>query len=511
MSLISTNNRYLHDEIVILAKRLVKTMPEPLSVCFFVNSGSEANDLALRLARIHTKKKDVVTLDHAYHGHLTSMIDISPYKFNLPGGPDKPDWVHVASVPDVYRGKYTYPNDSHSEEELGRLYADEVEKFCLEAKSRNGGVCAFIAESLQSCGGQIIPPDGYLQRVYQHIRDADGVCIADEVQVGFGRVGTHMWAFETQDVIPDIVTVGKPMGNGHPVAAEERLMERALRVGNHLLARCDALKHAHRLCAGAACSSASSWSLTGTLGPRPRLRRNTSSIGNTINHLLARCDALKHAHRLVGDVRGRGLFVGVELVTDRDTRTPAMAEAKHVVNSTRTGWWETCAGAGCSSASSWSLTGTQGPRPRLRRNTSSIGNTINHLLARCDALKHARRLLGDVRGCGLFVSVELVTNRDTRTAATAEAKHVVNRMREENILISRDGPDSNVLKFKPPMVFSTQDADRLVETLDRVLAELDGRMPPTKLQLEVMVTQLDNDVSSSQAIKANIQQAVKSS
>ncbi|KAF9418087.1 hypothetical protein HW555_004995 [Spodoptera exigua] len=357
MSLISTNNRYLHDELVILAERLVKTLPEPLSVCFFVNSGSEANDLALRLARIHTKNKDVITLDHAYHGHLTSMIDVSPYKFNLPGGPEKPEWVHVAPVPDIYRGKYVYPNDSQVEEELGILYADEVGKICKESKRKNGGVCAFIAESLQSCGGQIIPPDGYLKRVFEHVREAGGVCIADEVQVGFGRVGTHMWAFETQDVVPDIVTMGKPMGNGHPVAA---------------------------------------------VITTPEIAKSFADTGVD----------------LIGDVRGRGLFVGVELVTDRETRTPA----------------------------------------------------------------------------------------------TAEAKHVVNRMREEKILISRDGPDSNVLKFKPPMVFSTQDADRLVDTLDRVLEELDGnRAPVTSIKLQVLVTPIDETKTESSALNTNVKQSITSS
>ncbi|XP_030027800.1 alanine--glyoxylate aminotransferase 2-like [Manduca sexta] len=405
MSLISTNNRYLHDELVILAERLVKTLPEPLSVCFFVNSGSEANDLALRLARIHTKKKDVITLDHAYHGHLTSMIDISPYKFNLPGGPDKPEWVHVAPVPDTYRGKYTKPNDSKSEEELGQMYADEVGKICKEATSKNGGVCAFIAESLQSCGGQIIPPDGYLKRVYQYVKESYGVCIADEVQVGFGRVGTHMWAFETQDVVPDIVTVGKPMGNGHPVAAVITTPEIAKSFA-------DTGVEYFNTYGGNPVSCAIANAVLDVI-EEENLMERALRVGN---HLLNRCEGLMHKHRLVGDVRGRGLFVGVELVTDRELRTPA----------------------------------------------------------------------------------------------TAEAKHVVNRMREEKILISRDGPDSNVLKFKPPMVFSTQDADRLVDTLDRVLEELDGsRVPVTSLKLEVLVTPITEEKEAKNAvIKNSVQKTI---
>ncbi|KAG7307781.1 hypothetical protein JYU34_006374 [Plutella xylostella] len=408
MSLISTNNRYLHDELVILAERLVKTMPEPLSVCFFVNSGSEANDLALRLARIHTNREDVITLDHAYHGHLTSMIAVSPYKFNLPGGPAQPDWVHVAPVPDVYRGKFTCPRDSTSEETLGLMYAGEVEKICEDAKARRGGVCAFIAESLQSCGGQVIPPEGYMKKVYENVRNAGGVCIADEVQVGFGRVGTHMWAFETQGVVPDIVTMGKPMGNGHPVAAVICTQEIA------------------------------------------------KSFADT----------------------------GVEYFNTYGGNPVSCAIANAVLDVIET--------------------------ENLQEKALRVGS---YLLERCESLKHKHSLVGDVRGRGLFVGVELVTNRDERTPATAEAKHVVNRMREEKILISRDGPDANVLKFKPPLVFTTHDADRLVDTLDRVLGELDGgRMPSGSIKLEVTVTPISDNMEKSNetAVKTSIKQSIKS-
>lgn len=406
MSLISTNNRYLHDELVILAERIVKTLPEPLSVCFFVNSGSEANDLALRLAKVHTNKKDIITLDHAYHGHLTSMIDVSPYKFNLPGGPEKPDWVHVAPVPDVYRGKYVHPIDSYSHEELGRMYADEIGTICNEVKKKSGGVCAFIAESLQSCGGQIVPPNGYFARAYEYVREAGGICIADEVQVGFGRVGTHMWAFETQDVVPDIVTMGKPMGNGHPVAAVVTTPE-----------------------------IAKSFADTGveyfnTYGGNPV----SCAIANAV------LDVIEDEKLME-----RALFVGT------------------------------------------------------------------HLLERCEALKNRHRLVGDVRGLGLFVGIELVTDLQKRTPASAEAKHIVNRMREEKILISRDGPDSNVLKFKPPMVFSRQDVDRVVDTLDRVLYELDNtRIPVANLKLEVSVSQISDAAEKKDGILTNsMQQAIK--
>lgn len=174
----------------------------------------------------------------AYHGHLTSLIDISHYKFNLPGGPPQRDYVHVvsefclsqhlpllnikkilqASCPDTYRGKYR--DCDYTKQEISKLYSDEIEKICETVKrEKNEKICAFIAESLLSCGGQVIPPKNYLKNVYNHVREAGGVCIADEVQVGFGRLGKQWWGFQLHDVVPDIVTMGKPMGNGHPIAA----------------------------------------------------------------------------------------------------------------------------------------------------------------------------------------------------------------------------------------------------------------------------------------------------
>ena len=215
MSLLYTNSRYLHDNLVIYAKRITDYFPEPLSVCYFVNSGSEANDLALRLARCHTGHKDIISIDGAYHGHLTSMIDISSYKFLKMNGGKKKKWVHVASLPCSYRGKFN--RDTHTEDEICDGYAQEVSDIIENAHHNGRKIAAFIGESMISCGGQVLLPKDYLKKVYSHVRAAGGVCIADEVQVGFGRTG-KFWAFETQDVIPDIVTFGKPMGNGHPVA-----------------------------------------------------------------------------------------------------------------------------------------------------------------------------------------------------------------------------------------------------------------------------------------------------
>ncbi|NNE64676.1 MAG: aminotransferase class III-fold pyridoxal phosphate-dependent enzyme, partial [Gammaproteobacteria bacterium] len=203
--LLNTNTRYLYSAITDYSERLLAKFPAALSVCYLTNSGSEANDLALRLARHYTAKQDVVILDHAYHGNLGSLIDISPYKHDGRGGKGRPAYVHKAMIPDTYRN----PNTSD-------YFADSVSNCLQQADS---GAAAFICESVLGCGGQVVLPDGYLQKVYAHACEAGALCIADEVQVGFGRVGTHFWGFETQGVVPDIVTLGKPIGNGHPLAA----------------------------------------------------------------------------------------------------------------------------------------------------------------------------------------------------------------------------------------------------------------------------------------------------
>jgi 4-aminobutyrate aminotransferase-like enzyme/Ser/Thr protein kinase RdoA (MazF antagonist) len=213
-AVLNTNTRYLHPNIVRYAERLLATLPEPLEVCFFVCSGSEANELALRLARTYTGVNDMIVVDGAYHGNTAALIDISPYKHDGPGGSGAPSHVHTVLMPDPYRGKYKgYGLKS------GAHYARYVQDAVAGVKEQGRSVAAFICESLLGCGGQIVLPDGYLQAAFRHVRAAGAVCIADEVQIGFGRIGTHFWGFESQGVVPDIVTMGKPMGNGHPLAA----------------------------------------------------------------------------------------------------------------------------------------------------------------------------------------------------------------------------------------------------------------------------------------------------
>ncbi|HEU0369119.1 MAG TPA: aminotransferase class III-fold pyridoxal phosphate-dependent enzyme, partial [Candidatus Acidoferrum sp.] len=213
LALLNTNTRYLHENILRYAERLTALLPEPLRVCYIVNSGSEANELALRLARAETRCDDTIVLEHAYHGHTNTLIDISPYKFGGPGGTGKKSRVHVAPLADDYRGIYR-----RGEAHLGAKYAKHVGEICGELQSQ-GKRPTYIAETLPSVGGQIVFPPDYLGEVYRHVRATGGVCIADEVQVGFGRLGTHFWGFETQRVVPDIVVFGKPIGNAFPLAA----------------------------------------------------------------------------------------------------------------------------------------------------------------------------------------------------------------------------------------------------------------------------------------------------
>merc|ERR1712055_249996 len=163
MAVLNTNSRFLHDNLTSYAARLAATFPGDLSVAYLVNSGSEANDLALRLAHRHTGNKDVITLDHAYHGHVISLIDISPYKFNKPGGDGCPEFTSVAPVPDVYRG--IHRQSDHPDKDMGKMYAGEVDSIITKLSGKGRKPSVFIAESLQSCGGQIIYPDNYLKEV----------------------------------------------------------------------------------------------------------------------------------------------------------------------------------------------------------------------------------------------------------------------------------------------------------------------------------------------------------
>ena len=360
IGMLNTNTRYLHDHINRYAERLTRLLPPPLRVCFFLNSGSEANELALRLARAHTRREDVIVLEHAYHGHTSALIDISPYKFNGPGGAGQKPWVHIAPMPDDYRGAYRR-EDPHA----GEKYARHVEEIIAALLEKNTGVAAFIAETFPSVGGQIVLSPGYLAAAYRAVRKAGGVCIADEVQVGFGRLGTHFWGFETQQVVPDIVVLGKPIGNGFPLAAVITTAEIASSFDNGM-------------------------EFFSTFGGNP-----------------------------VGCAAGLAVL--------------EVLEEQH-----------------------------------LQRNALQTGN---FLLARLKELQTCHALAGDVRGSGLFLGIDLVRDRTSREPATQQAGYIVNRLRECGVLAGTDGPHHNVIKLRPPLIFSEADATLFVETLDSVLQE----------------------------------------
>ncbi len=323
LALLNTNTRYLHDAIARYAERLTALLPEPLSVCFFLNSGSEANELALRLARAATGGEELIVLDAAYHGHTTALIDASPYKFEGPGGAGRKPWVHVAPIPDDFRGPY-----KRHDPRAGEQYARHVGELAAEVVARGGRLAGFLGETVPSVGGQIVPPPGYLAAAYRQVREAGGLAIADEVQVGFGRLGSHFWGFEMQGavpdvVVPDIVVLGKPIGNGIPLAAVVTTREIAAAFDNGM--------ELFSTFGGNPVACAAGLAVLDVL-EEEGLQENARRVGG---RLLDGLRGLVERHPAAGDARGRGLFLGLELVRDRETLEPAAEEASYVVNRLR--------------------------------------------------------------------------------------------------------------------------------------------------------------------------------
>ncbi|MDZ7839962.1 MAG: aminotransferase class III-fold pyridoxal phosphate-dependent enzyme [Gammaproteobacteria bacterium] len=362
---LNTNTRYLHANIVEYAERLLATLPGHLEVCWFVCSGSEANELALRLARHFTDREDLLVLDWAYHGNTGGLIDISPYKFKRRGGRGRKPHVHVAELPDPYRG----PHKGY-DESTARAYVQDVDRAIEACRARTGtGPAAMIAESMPGCGGQIVFPDRYLHHAFERVRRSGGVCIADEVQTGFGRVGDANWAFELQDAVPDIVTLGKPIGNGHPMAAVVTTREIADAFANGM--------EYFNSFGGNPVSCAVGLSVLDVMeaeGLRARAR-DTGAL------LMTQLKDMAHRHPVIGDVRGKGLYIGIELVNDRHTLEPA----------------------------------------------------------------------------------------------TGIADRVVNLLREDGVLLSTDGPHDNVLKLKPPLAFGEAEAELFCRKLESALNGASGR------------------------------------
>lgn len=309
-----TTTIYLNPNIALYAKELAAKMPGDLKVVYFVNSGSEANDLALLMARAYTGNHDIIALRNSYHGGSQSTMGLTSHhtwKFNVPGG----FGVQHAQMPDTFRGPH-----GKDDIEAGRKYADDVKNLIQFGTS--GQIAGFFAESIQGVGGAVVFPDGYLQHAYAHVRAAGGLCVADEVQAGFGRTGTHYWGFETQGVIPDIVTMAKGIGNGAPLAA----VVTTPKIAQALTSRI----HFNTF-GGNPVVCAIGRAVLEVID-REKLQENSRRIGA---QLKTGFEKLAKKHSLIGEVRGLGLMLGVELVKDHATKTPAKEECAAVFEKCR--------------------------------------------------------------------------------------------------------------------------------------------------------------------------------
>ncbi len=345
-AVLNTNTRYLHPRFLEYTERLTALFPDPLEVCFLVNSGSEANELALRLARAATGRRGVVAMRDGYHGNTGALIDIGGYKHLGPGGQGTPRHVRLLATP----GTGGVPD-----------VAGAMSRACAEL-AENGGAGAFVCEPILSCAGQVVLPPGYLEAACAAARSAGALCVIDEVQTGLGRVGTAWWAFEEQGVVPDIVTLGKPLGNGHPMGAV--ITTRAI-----------------------ADAFANGMEYFNTFGGNPV----SCAVG------LAVLDVIEEE-----GLRARAVQLGA----------------------------------------------------RLQKGLLELAED--------------HPLIGEVRGRGLFLGVECVEGTD-RAPAPRQARHLVERMKQEGVLLSTDGPHHNVIKIKPPLVLGERDVDRMVAAMRRAL------------------------------------------
>ena len=355
-AILNTNSRYLHENINLLAKKILATLPPELSVVHFVNSGSEANELAIRMAKTVTGKEDVIASQVGYHGNTNICVDISSYKFDGKGGKGAPDHTHIFPLPDAFRGKYRGKN-------TGEKYAEEVQQ-CIDKIHQKGlGVSALIVEPIISCGGQIELPEGFLSRAYAAVRKAGGLCISDEVQVGCGRLGNSFWGFQLHNVLPDIITIGKPIGNGHPLAAV--------------------------VC--------------------------TESVANSFAN-------------------------GMEFFNTFGGNPVSCAIGTAVLQTVK--------------------------KEKLQENALEVGTFLKEQLLN---LAKDFPIIGDVRGQGFFLGIELVDAQ--KKPLPKQTDYLINRMKAHGILMSSDGLDHNVLKIKPPLVFSKENAQQLLWYLRKILAE----------------------------------------
>ncbi|MEO8030508.1 MAG: aspartate aminotransferase family protein [Gemmatimonadota bacterium] len=355
--LMHTTTIYLHPNIGLFAKALAERMPPGLDVTYFVNSGSEANDLAITMARLYTGHHDVIAVRNSYHGGSPSTMGLtSHHTWKFPT--QQAAGIHHAINPDPYRSPF-----SGTPEQIASQSANDIRD--MVRYTTPGKIAAFICEPIAGVGGVTMGAPNYLREAYSAARDNGGLCIADEVQTGFGRTGEHYWGFQNWGVIPDIVTMAKGIGNGAPLAAVTTRREIAE-------------------------------ALTG------RIHFNTYG-GNPVS-------------------MAAGL--GVLEAIDAD---------------------------------------------QTQQNSKIVGGRFK---AGLRALQSKHDLIGDVRGMGLMLGVELVKDRKSRVPAKEETLAFLEKVREQGILIGKGGLDGNVLRIKPPMCISAEDVEFTLYAFDRALSGL---------------------------------------
>lgn len=355
MARLNTNTRYVYDLLANYSERLLDKFPKPLNKVFFVNSGSAASDLAIRMAQTYSGSKNLMVMEHGYHGHTRLGIDISHYKFGRKGGKGQADYILKAPIPDTFRGEFK-KNDGTA----GKQFAKQAINLLNNYPDK---IVAFIAEPVVGCAGQVPLAKGYLNELYPAIRAQGGVCISDEVQTGFGRLGSHFWGFELLDVVPDIVVLGKPMGNGHPMGAVI----------------------------------------------------TTDKIANSFDN-------------------------GMEFFSSFGGNPVSCAIGMAVLD----------------------VIEEEG----LQQNALETGAYFKQLLKE---LKNKHDSIGDVRGEGLFLGLEFISDTETLLHNTILANHIKNEMREKHILVSTDGPMDNIIKMKPPLCFNKNNALTVVESIDEII------------------------------------------
>ena len=310
---LNTHTRYLHENVLDFAERLTSKLPDELGIAMFSCTGSEANELALRIARACTGGRGVIVVDNAYHGNTSTLAPIST---SYDSGEDKPFDVEMVPPPDGYRGEFRGGD-------AGARFAEHIEHAIERLRARGVRPAAFMIDTIVSSNGILDVPEGYLARAAEIIRDAGGLFIADEVQPGFGRTGRTFWGFEAHDFVPDIVTMGKPIGNGHPLAATVTRTD---------LIEAFAERTRYFNTFGGNPVSAAAGSAVLDVIDEEGLQQNALDVGG---YLIEGIRELSTRHALIGDVRGSGLFIGVDLVSDRETRAPATDEAARMIKALR--------------------------------------------------------------------------------------------------------------------------------------------------------------------------------